>query len=91
MLAKKWDFPAPLTSGIADHYKINERMSLIAICVFTANQISKIKSLGFAGESKVETLPAYITDLFQMEMDDIITQLKNVENELDKARLFISV
>ena len=91
MLAKKWDFPASLTSGIADHHKINERMSLIAICVFTANQISKIKSLGFAGESKVEPLPDDITNLFQMEIDEIITQLKDVENELDKARLFISV
>lgn len=91
MLAQKWDFPDLLADGIARHHSIGERMNDLAICVFTANQISKLKNFGFAGEAKIEDLPDFITDRFHMNMGTITAQVEDVDDELEKAKIFISV
>lgn len=90
MLARKWDFPESLACGIANHHTKDETMTPLAICVFTANQISKIKTFGFAGESKVEIPSKFIADHFHMEIAEIINHIMDVETELNKAKAFIS-
>lgn len=90
MLAEKWGLPETLICGIANHHGTAGRMSPLAACVFTANQIAKINSYGFAGEVQTEEQPSLMNYLFGMGMDEIMAHVKDLQSDLEQAKIFIS-
>jgi len=92
MLADKWGIPAVLRDAIAGHHDIgNGGVSQMADCLFAANQIVKKLAYGSAGDFYVAPLPVGVHNLFFMTLDELITDLPTLDDEVDKARLFIKL
>lgn len=92
MLADKWNLPGDLRDAIARHHTVQEgESSQLVDCVFTANQISKKLAYGSAGDYEVEPLPQSIQDRFSLDIDGIIAGLPTLDEEVERARVFIKL
>lgn len=92
MLAKKWALPDPLTTCIARHHSPDQGESdALTDCVFVANQVAKKLEFGSAGENDLEDVPESVLERFDMDLDKIISSMPALEDELKKARIFITV
>lgn len=92
MLADKWNLPKDLHDSIARHHSPEEGdPSQLIDCVFAANQISKKLAFGSAGEYTVEPLPQSIQDRFSLDIDGLIKELPTLDEEVERARIFIKL
>lgn len=91
LLARRWGFPEPLVQGIAMHHTPEKSAAeIIVICVFTADQICKFLRYGHSGESGIQPLPIEIEQLFGMDFQTMCHGMPDLEQDLDKARVFIN-
>jgi hypothetical protein len=57
-------------------------------CVFAANQISKKLQYGFAGNHKVEELPATIQKRLGGDLETVIASMGNLDSLFAEAQVF---
>ncbi|WP_147821046.1 HDOD domain-containing protein [Salidesulfovibrio onnuriiensis] len=92
LLAQKWNLPPELREAIALHHAPDSaETSQLVDCVFIGNQISKKLSFGNAGNFEVEPLPERIRELFDMNLDELVAELDTLDEEVEKARVFIKL
>lgn len=91
LVAERWGFPDTLVRGIALHHApANAADDYILSCVFAGNQICKTLQFGNSGENKVEPLPAEVQECFSRDLPSLVDSLPDMEEELEKARVFIN-
>ncbi len=88
MLVEKWRFAAPLVETIRHQFGDQRKDSDMIACVFAANQISKARKFGFAGNPLVEELPADLAERLGGSLDDVIASLGDVDKLFDEAKIF---
>jgi putative nucleotidyltransferase with HDIG domain len=88
MLLEKWRFPPTLVDAIRWQYSGAEHASVIAVCVFSANQICKHTDTDFAGASKPEALSPAMEQILGGTLDSIIESLGDVPTLLEEATQF---
>lgn len=88
MLVEKWRFAAPLVETIRHQHGDQRKDSAMIACVFAANQISKARKFGFAGNPLVEELPPDLAERLGGSLDDVIASLGDVDKLFDEAKIF---
>jgi putative nucleotidyltransferase with HDIG domain len=88
MLLEKWRFPATLVDAIRWQYTSAEHASVIAVCMFAANQICKYTGTDFAITSKPEALSPAMEQILGGTLDSIIESLGDVSAILQEATQF---
>ncbi len=92
MLAKKWNLPVELHDAIARHHVVGSgESSQLLDCLFAANQITKKLSFGAAGDFEIEPLPESVRERFSMDMEELISELPTLDEEVERARIFIKL
>ncbi len=91
MLAEKWQLPPALVSCIREHHSQSseEESSKILDCVVAANLMSKRLEFGQAGNITEEEFPEPVVKRFGMGVAELIDTTESIEEELEKARVFI--
>ncbi len=97
LLAQRWGFPESLLMGIAMHHEAGaldaplfDDAADVVTCVFVADQICKTLRYGDSGEAYIQPLPPWVEQRFDRDLPDLIRSLPDMEEELQKARVFIS-
>ncbi|TAN41607.1 MAG: HDOD domain-containing protein [Nitrospirae bacterium] len=90
LLGEKWQLPQSLVDSLKCHHSHKEGKSQIIDVVSAADQITKELKFGYSGENLLEALPAIITKQFGKDINAIVTDLGDVNTEIDNARIFIS-
>jgi putative nucleotidyltransferase with HDIG domain len=95
LLVEKWHFPAHLIEAIRYQYaagtETEGRNSTVSACVsfvFAANQISKKRAFGFAGNACIEPLPRSIVALLGGSLDEVIASLGDLAPVFEQAQAF---
>ncbi|BCS87742.1 HDOD domain-containing protein [Pseudodesulfovibrio sediminis] len=92
LLAEKWNLPINLHDAIAYHHSVGVgHSSQLLDCLFSANQIVKKLSFGVAGDFEIAPLPQSVQDRFSMDIDGMIASLSSLDEEVDRARVFIKL
>jgi len=93
MLAVKWQLPEALVIALMEHHEVVTEGSITQMrdCVIAANQIAKRVQFGNGGNNFVEVLPEPVRERFGMDLDDLHASLGNLDEELEKTRVFASV
>ncbi|MDZ7920474.1 HDOD domain-containing protein [Rhodoferax sp.] len=88
MLVEKWRFAPHLIDTIR-HQRVDDLKDTDMIaCVFAANQISKKLEYGFAGNHKIEQLPAGIQRRLGGDLDAVIASMGNLDTLFAEAQVF---
>ena len=90
MLAEKWQFPKSLADSIRFHHDGAGGDSVMAACVFAANQISKRLALGFDGNA-AEELPPTVAARCGGSLDELVVSLGDLSPVVEEAELFSQV
>lgn len=92
MLAAHWKLPDNLVQCIRHHHSLNELDSapVIQQTLFVANQASKILTEENQRISLIETAPDYILQWLGMPIQDILDNIPNVQEEIEKSAAFIN-
>ncbi len=88
MLVGKWQFPDSLAEAIRNHHSEVSVENTMQCCLFAADQISKILSMGNSGNSVVEEFPPALIEHFGEDMDGIIARLGDLSNIVAEAESF---
>ena len=90
MLAEKWKFPKPLVDSIRNHHSEKAGATAMGACVHAANQISNKMEYGFAGDTRVESLPPAVRKHFGVSLEALIASIGDAEMSkiLEQARQF---
>ena len=88
MLVEKWRFAAPLVETIRHQFGDERKDSDMIACVFAANQISKKRKFGFAGNPLVEELPPDLAKRLGGSLDEVVVSLGDVDKLFDEAKIF---
>lgn len=92
LLAEKWNLPRELKDAIAHHHEPEKsEASQLVDCVFIGNQISKKLAFGNAGNFELEPITERIAERFGMDLDELIAELEDLDEEVEKARVFIKL
>ena len=92
LLAKRWELPAGLIESIGRHHEPDKgESSLMVDCVFIADQASKTFEYGFSGEFCIQPIPDLVRKRFPSDLDEVIASLPHLDEDLEKARIFIEV
>ena len=92
MLAEKWHLPGELGVAIARHHATeNGESSQMVDCVHAADLVSKKLAYGSAGDYVVGELPPSVRDRFDLDLDGLIAELPTLDEEVEKARVFIKL
>jgi HD-like signal output (HDOD) protein len=89
LLGEKWNLPTHLIACIRNHHRHDRERSLITDAVSAADQISKELKIGFGGENMIEKLPDGILERFGTNVQAVINSLGNINEETEKALIFI--
>ena len=88
MLVEKWRFAPHLIDTIR-YQRIDELKDTGMIaCVFGANQISKKRSYGFAGNYQIEALPHSVQRRLGGDLDAVIARMDNLDTLFAEAQVF---
>lgn len=91
LVARRWGFPESLIQGIALHHSPEQAPEERHVaCVFAADQVCKSLRYGDSGEEKIEPLPPVVAERFSRDLPDLIRALPDMDEELQKARIFIN-
>ncbi len=91
LLAQHWGFPKSLITGIALHHTPDsEEADDLVMCIFAADQVCKSLSYGHSGEDLIQELPERVQNRFSRNLDELIRSLPDMEEDLQKARIFIN-
>lgn len=88
-VAKKWDLPASLGEGIAQHHTPLVKPAELSDCLFAANQLAKALAVGDSGDALPPMLPPELEERFGADLDALLAGMPNLEEELDKTRVFV--
>ncbi|MEO8859397.1 MAG: HDOD domain-containing protein [Burkholderiaceae bacterium] len=89
MLVEKWRFAEPLVETIRHQFGAERKDSDMIACVFAANQISKKREFGFAGNPLVEELPPDLGRRLRADtLDDVIASLGDMAKLFEDAKIF---
>jgi len=93
MLAEKWQLPGHLIHCIRFHHSMDQfdDAPILEKTIFVANQVSKLIVDPEKRISSVETLPDYIADWLAMPLEDVADSLTDLEEEIEKASLFMKL
>ncbi|MDD5479827.1 HDOD domain-containing protein [Rhodoferax sp.] len=91
MLVEKWRFAPDLIHTIAHQFDPPAQNSALFACVFTANQISKKLSFGFAGNPCVYPLSPPVAKMMGGTLDEVILSLNDVNAAFEEAKLFAQI
>ncbi len=91
LVAQRWGFPEVLVQGIAWHHTPERGLELpLVLCVFAADQVCKTLRYGSSGEDKCQPLPPSVAQRFGRDLDGLVRALPDLDEELQKARIFIN-
>jgi len=90
-LGEKWNFPAPLVQAIAEHHQPELVSNILRDYVFAANQICKMKSIGYAGHDIVEPMSDLLMANLDGSLDTLLEKVGNLEPLIDEAKVFASL
>jgi len=90
-LGEKWHLPAHVVACLKNHHNPGKAggSSLVEETVIAANQISKELKIGYGGETRIEPLPVRIRKSLGMDTRGIIESLGDVDEEMERALVFI--
>jgi hypothetical protein len=92
LLARRWGLSESMAESIQRHHGPAEGdPNSIVDCVFVAGQATKTFEYGFSGEFTVEPVPEVVQDRFPMEIEEMVASLPHLDEDLDKARIFIHI
>ncbi len=91
LLVEKWQFQKSLSETIRHLHDGSLTESTMQNCLFVADQISKLHTMGHGGNPIVEELPPNVAERFGGNLEDIIGQLGDLSKVLDEARTFAQV
>ncbi|MCG8415660.1 MAG: HDOD domain-containing protein [Pseudomonadales bacterium] len=93
MLASKWQLPAALINSIGEHHELRteDQDCPMRDCVVAANILTKKIAFGNSGNPQVTDLPAQVASRFGCNADDLLAQIENIDEQLEKTRSFASV
>ncbi|MEY4758152.1 MAG: hypothetical protein RJA34_3050 [Pseudomonadota bacterium] len=88
MLVEKWRFAPAMIATIGRQYGPEPKDTDMIACVFAANQIAKKLQFGFAGNYCIDEFPPEVERRLGGSLDDIITQLGDLDSLFEEARVF---
>ena len=88
MLVEKWRFAPAMIATIGRQYGPQSKDTDMIACVFAANQIAKKLQFGFAGNYCIDGFPPEVERRLGGSLDDIITQLGDLDSLFEEARVF---
>lgn len=88
-LGEKWHLPAHIVACLRNHHSNEVEHALIEEAVIAADQISKELNIGYAGESRIEAVPAGIRERLGADTKEIIGSLGDMNSEMERALIFI--
>ena len=88
MLVEKWRFAPAMIATIGRQYGPQSKDTDMIACVFAANQIAKKLQFGFAGNYCIDEFPPEVERRLGGSLDDIITQLGDLDSLFEEARVF---
>ena len=93
MLASKWQLPAALINSIGEHHDLRtiDQDCPMRDCVAAANLLTKKISFGDSGNPFLPEFPEQVASRFNNDLNGLLTQLEDVEEQLEKTRMFASV
>lgn len=91
MLAEKWRFAPTLVETIRHLSPHDIKDTDMIACVFGANQISKRLAFGFAGNYRVDELPAELQKRLGGTLDEVIASLGDPRAIFEEAQVFATL
>jgi putative nucleotidyltransferase with HDIG domain len=88
LLAERWQFPETLVACIREHHRAEAAPSAMLDCLRTADQISRLKSLGDAGNPWWADEPPAAPERFGADWEPIIAALGDLDKIVADAMLF---
>lgn len=88
MLLQRWNFAPSLIEAVGCQSGDPEPRTMLALCVFTANQVSKQLQLGSGGNPYIAPLPAAAMARFGGDLDAVIARLGDVHALLEQLQVF---
>lgn len=88
LLAQHWGLAKDLIEAI-DHHHNEHAKTQLGDCLLAANQISKKLDFGFAGNPVIESLPERTLQLFNCDLDGLISALGDLTGVKAEAIAFI--
>lgn len=91
ILGQQWKFPEALVHAIAEHHQPDITSNVLRDCVFAANQICKLKQIGHAGNTQVETFSTAMIQRFNGDIEHLLDNLGDLQPMIDEAETFASL
>jgi putative nucleotidyltransferase with HDIG domain len=91
LLAKKWQFAAPLVECIRDHHKETAEPSAMMDCLRMANIIGRQQAFGDAGNPWREKDLALMPARFGTEIEAVIARLGDMQKIVEDAQSFAQI
>jgi putative nucleotidyltransferase with HDIG domain len=88
MLVEKWRFAPNLVETIRHQNVTNLKDTDMAACVFAANQISKLRRFGDAGNPHIESFPAMVQRRLGGDIEAVIQSIGNLDDLFEEAKIF---
>jgi len=93
MLGEKWQLPARLDGSIRGHHGPfqSQGASEMSCCVFLADLACRVLHIGSAGNPVLDAVPDTLYDRVGMDLEQAVDLLKDLGEEMDKARIFMTL
>ncbi len=91
LLGERWHLPINILESLAKHHDPAPPRLLCTKAVVAANEIGKVLKIGVGGNNLVGKLPDTITDLFGGDVNGIVAALGDINAEMEKVKVFISL
>jgi len=91
MLGEYWTLPVELIACIREHHYLQGDLSLLTDCVVGANQAVKHLEIGYSGNPVSGFLSERTQQRLGMSFDELIINLGDLSEDVQKARIFMQL
>ena len=90
-IGKKWKFSSNLLFAVGKHHSppLEGSSAIFPMVVCIANTFVKILKIGFSGNSKITPVPEKVWEVLNLTEEKVFNGLSTLNEEIDKARLFL--
>ncbi|HPB83827.1 MAG TPA: HDOD domain-containing protein [Spirochaetota bacterium] len=90
-IGKKWKFETGLLYAVGRHHQpvLQGSAALFSMVVGVADTFVKILKVGFSGNYRITPIDAEVWKVLELEEEAVFVALSDINNEIDKARLFL--
>ncbi len=90
-IGKKWNFENNLLYAVGRHHDpvVKGESAIFCMIVCIADTFAKVMKIGFSGNSVIEPVPDEIWGILNINEEDVFDALSTLNNEIDKAKMFL--